>query len=309
MKYGETVTLDKRRFVAAPEKQEGGCMGCAAEGEVSPLCSMCTAGLYEVPKGPSVIFKEEKRKARLIVTRACNRSCAGCCNGYIGKGTIPEPRRVGGIEPLMDYEEVMITGGEPALVPMLSVAIAESLRRKGFRGRILMYSATFDRDFYEKISPFIDGIHFTLHAEATERDVFDFMAFQDWAFHSRSVTGVMSLRAYIDPRVKGEVVIRPGIFQRLEVKPWINEGECPPAGGRGIVAVGRGSAMNEDDSNCPELEEELRRGDEAADELAKHVIRMGAGGHEQHRIITSDAGAFNVTILVKVQQISEKEVV
>lgn len=66
--------------------------------------------------------------------------------------------------------------------------------------------------------------------------------------------------------------------------------------------------MNEDD-NCPELEEELRRGDEAADELAKHVIRMGAGGCENSRIITSGAGAFNVTILVKVQKISEKEVV
>ena len=176
-------------------------------------------------------------KARLIVTRACNRQCAGCCNGYIGKGIIPEPRRVERLEDLMRYEEVMITGGEPVLVPFLSHGVAANLRARNYIGKILLYSATFERDLYERITPLIDGIHFTLHAEATSRDIFDFMAFQDWVRHSK-ISGHLSIRAYIDPRVQGEVVIRPSVFKRLEVKPWIDEGECPLPEGEELLQWG-----------------------------------------------------------------------
>ena len=195
----------------------------------------------------TVVDTYKPMKARLIVTRACNRQCAGCCNWNIGKGIIPEPRRVELLEDLMRYEEVMITGGEPVLVPFLAHGIAANLRARNYTGRILLYSATFERDFYERIAPYIDGIHFTLHAEATSRDIFDFMAFQDWATHRGEVRGPkvsyhpvnpLSVRAYIDPRVQGEVVIRPSVFKRLEVKPWIDEGECPLPEGEELLQWG-----------------------------------------------------------------------
>lgn len=53
-----------------------------------------------------------KKTARVIVTLKCNRNCPGCCNT-----NLPEYREVHTDEELLDYEEIVITGGEPMLIP------------------------------------------------------------------------------------------------------------------------------------------------------------------------------------------------
>ena len=47
-----------------------------------------------------------KKTARVIVTLKCNRNCPGCCNM-----NLPEYREVHTDEELLDYEEIVITGG------------------------------------------------------------------------------------------------------------------------------------------------------------------------------------------------------
>ena len=49
-------------------------------------------------------------KARVLVTKKCNRKCKGCCNetlGIIDKISF---------EDLFKYDEICITGGEPMLL-------------------------------------------------------------------------------------------------------------------------------------------------------------------------------------------------
>ena len=52
-----------------------------------------------------------KQTARVIVTLVCDRSCPGCCNTN-GLDGIQEVN----LERLKDYEEVVLTGGEPLLM-------------------------------------------------------------------------------------------------------------------------------------------------------------------------------------------------
>lgn len=50
------------------------------------------------------------RKARVLVTQKCNKSCDGCCN----KSNILDSMvTITSIDDLTCYDEIMITGGEP----------------------------------------------------------------------------------------------------------------------------------------------------------------------------------------------------
>lgn len=65
-----------------------------------------------------------KKTARVIVTLACNRKCPGCCNETIGKVA-----SIGDISVLSDYEEVVITGGEPMLNPDSLLRFIKALKK------------------------------------------------------------------------------------------------------------------------------------------------------------------------------------
>ena len=61
-------------------------------------------------------------RARVIVTKKCNRKCKGCCNerlGLIDKVSF---------EDLFKYEEICITGGEPMLMSERVVEMIHRLR-------------------------------------------------------------------------------------------------------------------------------------------------------------------------------------
>lgn len=66
-----------------------------------------------------------KKTARVIVTLACNRKCPGCCNETIGKVA-----SIGDISVLSDYEEVVITGGEPMLNPDSLLRFIKALKSR-----------------------------------------------------------------------------------------------------------------------------------------------------------------------------------
>ena len=132
-----------------------------------------------------------KKTARVIVTLACNRKCPGCCNETIGKVA-----SIGDISVLSDYEEVVITGGEPMLNPDSLLRFIKALKKQNKRQRVYLYTACLSMDDYGKILNQLDGITVTLDAEATDDDI------RNLKYMSHNLYGEdLDMRLFIDRRV------------------------------------------------------------------------------------------------------------
>lgn len=109
-----------------------------------------------------------KKTARVIVTFKCNRSCPGCCNT-----DLPPYRTIHRPEDLLNYEEIVITGGEPLLIDICVYQLLRDLKEAEYNGRIYMYTAMWGAlHSYAVILNDLDGITFTLHAECTDMDIY-----------------------------------------------------------------------------------------------------------------------------------------
>ena len=157
--------------------------------------------------------------ARVITTLACGRSCEYCCNKY---ETLTQLRKkIREISEVWDYDQILLTGGEPMLQPKRIIEICQKLRDSRYPGKIYMYSAKWTTELWDVLE-YLDGIHFTLHT-ASQDDVSDFMNFQNMirCFPEKS------FRCYISPSIAAPIRIYPNLWTRLEIKPWIPEGKCP----------------------------------------------------------------------------------
>lgn len=77
-----------------------------------------------------------KKTARVIVTFRCNRKCPGCCNL-----NLPEYQKVHTDEELMEYQEIVITGGEPMLIPGKTLEFINRMWDKGYRGKMYLHTS------------------------------------------------------------------------------------------------------------------------------------------------------------------------
>lgn len=113
-------------------------------------------------------------RARVIVTKKCNRKCKGCCNerlGLIDKVSF---------ENLFKYEEICITGGEPMLMSERVVEMIHRLRLQGYTGKIWLYTASSRKlkSYWacKMLIDAVDGITYTIHhgkMETVKRDLTD----------------------------------------------------------------------------------------------------------------------------------------
>lgn len=109
----------------------------------------------------------KKTTARVILTFRCNRACPGCCNGQL-----PEHRNIYKSDELMNYEELVLTGGEPMLFQEEVISLIDSLRQRGYTGKVYMYTSFWDDTLRSKVLlSKLDGFTFTLHAECTDKDI------------------------------------------------------------------------------------------------------------------------------------------
>ena len=132
-----------------------------------------------------------KKTARVIVTTTCNRRCPGCCNETIGRVA-----SIGDISILSDYEEVVITGGEPMLNPNTLLRFIKALKKQNKKQRIYLYTACLTMDDHPVILKHLDGITVTVHAEATDNDI------RDLKYMSYNLYGEdLDMRLFIDKRV------------------------------------------------------------------------------------------------------------
>lgn len=164
-----------------------------------------------------------KKTARVIVAYKCNRKCENCCNEHIQD--VPEIQ----FEDLLKYEEIVITGGEPMLIAPRVVEMVHRLRDKGFRGKIWLYTATFDKKHWahNMLIRDVDGITYTFHADYTNRDISMLKDLTEF-LNSGGFPG--SYRLMVDSRVMRDISLQDikGIRKWTEVKSLIwRADECP----------------------------------------------------------------------------------
>ena len=164
------------------------------------------------------------KKARVLVTMDCGRSCTYCCNTY---RSIMSQMKTVKLDGLAEFDEILITGGEPLLYPTRIISILKELRRKcRLTTAIYLYTADIGHVGLRSLLEIIhltDGIQYSIHEGADYKDIEDFELFQ----HLIAFGGFdKSFRLYVDPMVDYKINIIPSVWKRVEIKPWIKEEDC-----------------------------------------------------------------------------------
>jgi hypothetical protein len=144
-------------------------------------------------------------KARLVVTMACNRHCYNCCNQ---EEVFEERQSLKNLDDLLDYDEIMITGGEPMLIADKVLTLIQYLRDKDYKGKVYLYSAYYDKEWLDEHFPrkftrilrSIDGFQFTVHNEATDKEITQLKQLCDH-YALKEENQRLSLRLSIDARL------------------------------------------------------------------------------------------------------------
>jgi hypothetical protein len=96
--------------------------------------------------------------ARLLVTFDCPKKCEGCCNKH-WKGTPAKP-----IEHY-NYNEFLITGGEPMLFPERVNQLICDIRRENEEATVYLYTATYNPLSLQYVLGKLNGVCITLHEQ------------------------------------------------------------------------------------------------------------------------------------------------
>jgi organic radical activating enzyme len=110
-------------------------------------------------------------KARVIITLDCPRNCENCCNK---ENVFYQHKLLENKEKLLKYDVIMITGGEPMLIPDYVFRFVLWLKNENYKGKIYLYTALYNISLYaayDSLLTLIDGIHFTVHYEATDKEI------------------------------------------------------------------------------------------------------------------------------------------
>lgn len=140
--------------------------------------------------------KMKNKKLRLVVTAKCHNNCPLCCNNRFDLNELPVVDRG-------DYDEIMITGGEPMLFPDKVVHIASLMKQLatiiGKTPKVYLHTAVpngFDLNY---ALHYFDGAVVTPH---TAKDVKEFVRLNKYLLLSRELFAKKSLRLNLFPEVK-----------------------------------------------------------------------------------------------------------
>lgn len=161
--------------------------------------------------------------ARVILTFDCDKSCSYCCNKY--SNIIDKAIPLYGAEELRDFSTVLITGGEPMLRPIDVLSFIKTTKKVNLEATIYLYTAKFTLGIFD-ILPFVEGVHFTIHADTTMEDILEFRDIQEKLYNYKHDNPDISFRLYIHPDIKLVIDIIPYVWSRIESKPWLAEDEC-----------------------------------------------------------------------------------
>lgn len=98
-------------------------------------------------------------KLRLLVLPECNRTCKGCCNKNFDLDALPV------VETFKGFDEIILTGGEPMLDPMVIYQLIKKIRYET-TAPIYMYTAWRENALeLAGVVARLDGLTITLHTK------------------------------------------------------------------------------------------------------------------------------------------------
>jgi len=143
------------------------------------------------------------KKLRLLITEKCNRNCEGCCNKDWDLNKLETISTHGEMVKFINYDEIILTGGEPMLFPDRVQEIAHTVRMLNHNIKVFMYTAKPNKKVIELLlSNFLDGITVTLHEQA------DVEAFKEFA---------SSLKLYLIMNRTNVKTLRLNIFAGIDI--------------------------------------------------------------------------------------------
>jgi organic radical activating enzyme len=152
------------------------------------------------------------KKLRLLFTEKCNKKCEGCCNKDWNIEDLPI------CNSYSDYEEILITGGEPMLFVDELLLLIKNIREKSLYSKIYLYTAYVAE--LEKVLPYIDGVTITLHEQ---NDYLEFKNFLDRNIPSLYYWRHKSLRLHIFKGIEFKYITE--LFKVKSNIEWIKN--CP----------------------------------------------------------------------------------
>ncbi len=175
------------------------------------------------------------RKLRLVVTDRCHNACPMCCNNRFDLSTLP-------IVEHWDYDEIMITGGEPMLFPNEVYHLLSTLRQQAeytsFTPKLYLYTALPKMSGYAGYYHFVnildklDGVVVTPH---TVKDVEEFKRINAQILCAKDRFREKSLRLNIFPEVKKYLeAVDLSVWQIKEIQ-WIKD--CPVPDGEDLRRI------------------------------------------------------------------------
>lgn len=179
--------------------------------------------------------KRRYKKARLITTLNCHRQCALCCNGQKGVKDAM-------IDAMLDdvlkenYEEYIITGGEPLLNWERTSTIIGKILEYSFNDefaripKIYLYTTICIPEMVDVIKE-VDGIQYSLHHPYSAEDETMFKKFQNLI----SWFPDKKFRLFIDPDIETTIPIIPYAWLRVHSDPLMEE--CPVPDGELLFRI------------------------------------------------------------------------
>lgn len=163
------------------------------------------------------------KKARIIVTEKCNRNCEGC---YNKDWKYEPPIELEDFNILEEYDEIIITGGEPLLYPTQLQTFLSTLWKKDTLSekKFYLYSADCTKILeLIDIITLLDGLTFTIHSE---EDIKPFLQFNRiLLFLKEEMLEDISLRLYIFDNLQTKFPLIDLSLWKVKNVSWIKD--CP----------------------------------------------------------------------------------
>lgn len=138
------------------------------------------------------------KKLRLLVTTRCPNKCPMCCNNSWDFSKLPVVDR-------WNYDEIMITGGEPLLnsakLCCLALSIDEVNKAQGLDTKIYVYTSICDWHSLHPVLDLTDGIVLTPHSEKDIKLFIELNTLAHDSIFSQTIEG-KSLRLNLFPDMK-----------------------------------------------------------------------------------------------------------
>jgi hypothetical protein len=163
-----------------------------------------------------------KSTARVIVTLRCNRGCAFCANKQ--PGILERATRITKLEPLAQYQDIVVTGGEPLCNEDYCLRALRGIHVAAPSSKVYMYIADYIHPRALTVSMvWLDGLTYTLHNPLLPNDLPKFYWLQKHLarFHTSA-----SMRLKVAQGLEGTVSINFKVWNEVRTFVPRTDGLC-----------------------------------------------------------------------------------